>query len=162
MQRFTGFAVVAILVACARPQPASMPAPSDTAAAPALAPAVNLSGSWATGSINEPPTGPVVQHPTCAYNPPVWIIEQNGNTLKTWVFPESFNQGIMRAGPGPERVTATPGTISGNLVLITDGDVRLVLGYDAGSGHLRGTRNGEPFWAARQSIVRGETCPGIP
>jgi hypothetical protein len=127
-----------------------------------LAPAVDLSGGWATGSANEPPAGPVVQHPSCAYNPAVWIVQQSGNTLKTWAFPESFNQGIKRAEPGPERVVPSPGTISGAEVLIADAETRLVLRYDAASGHLRGTRNGKPFWAAPQKIVRSGACPGIP
>ncbi|HET9454831.1 MAG TPA: hypothetical protein VFO66_11160 [Gemmatimonadaceae bacterium] len=162
MQRVIGFAVLTAAGACApsRP-PAVVAAPVDTVAAQLLPPAVDLSGSWATGSANEPPPGPVMQHPACAYNPPVWIIEQNGNALKSWAFPESFNQGIKSPGPGPERIAAVPGTISGNTVLITDGVVRLSLTYDAVSGHLRGTRNGAPFWAARQSVSPAE-CPGIP
>jgi hypothetical protein len=92
----------------------------------------------------------------------VWLIQQSGNTLKAWAFPESFNQGIVRAGPGPERVAGAPGTISGGDVVIADGEVRFVLRYEAESGHLRGTRNGVAFWAARQTIVRTEACPGIP
>jgi hypothetical protein len=92
----------------------------------------------------------------------VWIVQQSGNTLKTWAFPESFNQGIKRAEPGPERVVPSPGTISGAEVLIADAETRLVLRYDAASGHLRGTRNGKPFWAAPQKIVRSGACPGIP
>ena len=145
------------------PPPASLPVSNpDTARVELLAPVTDLSGGWATGSANEPPPGPVVQHPSCAYNPPVWIIEQAGNKLKAWAFPESFNQGIVRAGPGPMRVAGAPGTISGADVLIADGESRFVLRYDADSGHLRGTRNGVPFWAARQKIVRAEACPGFP
>ncbi len=127
-----------------------------------LAPAVDLSGGWTTGSGSEPPPGPVVHRPPCTYHPAVWIIEQSGNTLKAWVMPESFNQGIARAGPGPEKVAGSPGTISGADVVIDDGQDRFVLRYDRDSGHLRGTRNGAPFWAARQMIVRTEACPGIP
>jgi hypothetical protein len=82
--------------------------------------------------------------------------------LKAWAFPESFNQGIKRAEPEPQRVTGSPGTISGVDVLIVDAESRFVLRYDVESGHLRGTRNGAPFWAARQTIVRAEACPGIP
>jgi len=134
----------------------------DIAAVELLAPVTDLSGGWATGSANEPPPGPVVQHPSCATNPAVWIIQQSGNTLKAWAIPESFNQGIMRAEPSPRRVAGSPGTISGVDVLIDDGESRFVLRYDAESGHLRGTRNGVAFWAARQNIVRGEACPGIP
>ena len=135
---------------------------SDTAGVVLLAPVTDLSGGWATGSANEPPPGPVVLHPSCANNPAVWMIQQSGNTLKAWAFPESFNQGIVRAGPGPQRVAGSPGTISGGDVVIVDGEFRFVLRYDAESGHLRGTRNGMAFWAARQNIVRTEACPGIP
>lgn len=127
-----------------------------------MAPATDLSGGWATGSINEPPPGPVRLHPPCANNPAVWIIRQSGNALEAWAFPESFNQGIMRADPGLRRIAGVPGTISGVDVRIEDGETTFVLRYDAESGHLRGTRNGAPFWAARQVIARGEACPGIP
>ena len=156
---------IAAQLSCATTNPPAASGPpgnSDTARVELLAPVTDLSGGWTTGSANEPPPGPVVQHPSCAYNPAVWVIQQTGNTLKAWEFPESFNQGIKRAGPGPQRVEASPGTISGVDVLIADGESRFVLRYDAESGHLRGTRNGARFWAARQSIVRAGACPGIP
>ena len=152
-------------VSCVTPAPPAASLPpgnSDTARVELLAPVTNLSGGWATGSANEPPPGPVVQHPSCANNPAVWIIQQSGNTLKAWAVPASFNQGIMRAEPSPRRVAGSPGTISGVDVLIDDGESRFVLRYDAESGHLRGMRNNVAFWAARQSIVRTEACPGIP
>src|SRR5687768_3341233 len=162
MQRVLGLATMTLLVACApRHQPGAAPTTGDTAVAELLTPATDLSGHWVTGSDNEPPPGPVVQQPSCAYNPPVWIVQQAGNALKAWAIPESFNQGIKLPGPGPERIQAVPGTISGNTVVLAGPDVRFILDYDAGSGHLRGTRNGAPFWAARQSLVRTE-CPGIP
>src|SRR5688572_25902049 len=123
----------------------------DIAAVELLAPVTDLSGGWATGTANEPPPGPVAQHPSCAHNPAVWIIQQSGNTLKAWAFPESFNQGIKRAEPAPQRIAGSSGTISGADVLIVDAEFRYVLRYDAESGHLRGTRNGAPFWAARQT-----------
>jgi hypothetical protein len=156
---------IGVQVSCVSTGPQSASAPprnSDTSRVELLAPATDLSGGWATGTTNEPPPGPVVQRPPCAHNPAVWIIEQSGNTLKAWAFPESFDQGIKRAEPGPQRVAGSPGTISGVDVLIVDGESRFVLRFDAESGHLRGTRNGGPFWAARQKIVRAEACPGIP
>ena len=138
------------------------PADPDTARVELLAPVTDLSGGWATGSASEPPPGPIMLHPSCAYNPAVWIIRQSGNTLTAWAFPESFDQGIKRVDPGLQRVAGARGTISGADVLIMDGESRFVLRYDVESGHLRGTRNGVAFWAARQSIVRTEACPGIP
>jgi hypothetical protein len=159
-------ALVVGALACAsakRPAPAPAPTPPlHGTKVDLLAPAVDLSGGWTTGRGSEPPPGPVAHHPSCAYNPAVWIIQQSGNTLKAWVMPESFNQGIARAGPGPEKGAGSPGTISGADVVIDDGQDRFVLRYDRDSGHLRGTRNGAPFWAARQMIVRTEACPGIP
>ena len=100
------------------------------------------------------------QHPSCAYNPPVWIIQQTGNQLQAYDFPESYNQGIARVDRA-QKTAPIPGTISGADVLVASDDVRMVLRYDQESGHLRGTRNGAPFWAARQVIIR-ESCPGIP
>ena len=157
--------LVAGSLACASANARTAPAPSPPShgtKVDLLPPAVDLTGGWTTGTDNEPPPGPVVRHPSCAYNPAVWIIEQSKNTLKAWAMPESFNQGIVRAGPGPARVAASPGTISGPDVVIDDGQDRFVLRYDHDSGHLRGTRNGAPFWAARQKIVRTEVCLGIP
>lgn len=144
--------------------PAAAPPPvePDTASVALLAPATDLTGGWATGSANEPPPGPVVQHPSCAYNPAVWIIQQSGNALTAWAFPASFNQGIKRADSALERVAGARGTISGADVRIADAESRFVLRYDAASGHLRGTRDGVAFWAARQVIARTESCPGIP
>lgn len=156
-------ALAAALMGCrsARPEATSVaPAVSDSVSAPLAAPATDLAGGWVTGSANEPPAGPVRQQPSCAYNPPVWIIQQKGNALETYHFPESFNQGIARKEP-VQRTPAVPGTISGADVVIAGDGIRFVLRYDAESGHLRGTRNGAPFWAARQVITR-EACPGIP
>lgn len=154
-----------ILVGCVPANSGSasvVPAPHDSVKVELWPPAADLSGAWATGSGGEPPAGPVMTYPSCAYNPAVWIIQQTGNTLKAWLIPESFNQGIARAEPGPEKVVGAPGTISGTVVRIVDGEVRLLLRYDRESGHLVGTRDGAPFWAARQKIVRTEACPGIP
>jgi hypothetical protein len=153
--------VAGILSGCRQAPPiAPAPAVADSARGPLALPATNLSGGWATGSENEPPPGPVRQHPTCAYNPAVWIIEQSGNELKTWAFPQSYNQGIVPRNPVPNP-PAIPGVISGTDVTIASDEGRLILRYHAESGHLRGTRNGVAFWAARQVVIR-ESCPGIP
>jgi hypothetical protein len=103
-----------------------------------------------------------VHHPSCTHNPAVWILQQSGNTLKAWAFPESFAQGIVRAESAPRRVAGSEGTISGADVVIADAESRFVLRYSSASGHLQGTRNGVAFWAARQTIVRTEACPGVP
>lgn len=152
--------IVLVCLACSSPPPQAAPLARDTVIVEMRSPATDLSGGWATGTANEPPAGPVRPHPSCAYNPPVWVIQQKGNALETWEFPESFNQGIARADV-VQRTRSVRGTISGADVRIADDGVRLILRYDEASGHLRGTRNGAPFWAARQVIVR-ESCPGIP
>ena len=167
MRIWIATALVAGALACGSatsrtaPVPATKP-PEDRPKPELLPPVVDLSGGWTTGSDNEPPPGPVVRRPSCTYNPPVWIIEQSGNTLKAWAMPESFNQGIKRAGPERARAAGSNGTISGAEVVIDDGEDRFILRYDRESGHLRGTRNGAPFWAAPQKIVRTELCPGVP
>src|SRR5688500_3131109 len=86
-----------ILVACASANSGitpSLPAPHDSGNVELSPPAVDLSGTWATGSGSEPPDGPVVERPSCAYNPATWILQQTRNTLKAWAIPETFNQGV--------------------------------------------------------------------
>lgn len=135
-----------------------MPAPS----VPLLPPETDLTGMWAADSTFEPAIEKITLHPGCTYNPAVWIIRQTGNMLEAWAFAESYNQGIAAKGPGPGRIAASPGQISGLDVTIDDGQHRYVMRYDAESKHLRGTRDGRPFWAARQVVVRTEACPGVP
>jgi hypothetical protein len=127
-----------------------------------LPPAVDLTGNWATGTGPEPATARITLHPDCTYNPPVWVIRQTGNLIEAWAFAGSYNQGIVTRNPGVARVKASPGTISGFDVDISDGPTRYVLRYDNGSGHLRGTRDGTSFWAVRQVVVRTQSCPGVP
>lgn len=123
---------------------------------------VNLTGSWATGTGLEPAVASFTLHPSCTYNPPAWIIQQAGNLVEAWAFPESYNQGIVVKGPGQARIAAARGTVSGLDVAIDDGETRYALRYDETSRHLRGTRNGERFWAVRQEVVRMQACPGVP
>jgi len=152
-------------IACTRGSPAVRPQPAVTRVPAPLAllpPATDLTGTWATGTGAPPATARITLFPGCTYNPAVWIIEQKGNELQAWAFPESYNQGIAVKGPGPARTAASPGWISGNEVSIDDGQDLYVLRYDAESQHLRGTRNGNSFWAARQAVVRTEACPGVP
>jgi len=167
MRAWIAAALVIGTVACASTRSGTVPASAATSPAhetkvELLAPAVDLTGAWTTGSGSEPPAGPVVHRPQCTYHPAVWIIQQSGNTLKAWAMPERFDQGVVRRGPGAARATGSPGTVSGADVVIDDGQDRYVLRYDRESGHLRGTRNGAPFWAARQQVVRPDLCPGVP
>jgi hypothetical protein len=158
-------AAAACSVGCSRANSAvreQPPAPALPAPAVLLPPATDLTGNWATGTRWEPAIATITLQPGCAYNPPVWILKQTGNALEAWDFPESYNQGIAAKGPGPERISGLPGKISGLDVTIDDGQSRYVLRYDEESKHLRGTRDGHPFWAARQAVVRTEACPGFP
>lgn len=127
-----------------------------------LAPEVDLSGTWATGSGPEPASPRITLHPDCTHHPAAWVIKQSNNTIQAWAFTESYDQGIAVRGPGPARVMGSPGTISGLDVSIDDGETRYALRFDKETGHLRGTRNGATFWAVRQVVVRSGACPGVP
>jgi hypothetical protein len=138
--------------------------PVSTTPAPAavLPPATDLTGTWATGSDGEPSSETITLRPACTYHPPVWIVEQKGNALVSWAFPESYDQGVARKEPGPPKLTGSRGQISGVDVIIDEGEHHYMLRYDVKSKHLRGTVNGTPFWAARQVVVRPELCPAVP
>lgn len=162
--RFAGF--VLSVAACARhpvPPATSVSVPERIAVPGALMPpAVDLTGSWYVGTGAEPQVPAITLHPGCANNPAEWVIRQAGNAIEAWTFPESFNQGIVRSGPGPARVTPARGTISGIDLTLDDAGSVVAMRYDSVSSHLRGTRDGRPFWAVRQVIVRSGACPGIP
>lgn len=125
---------------------------------PLIAPAADLSGSWYTGNGAEPEVKVIQLYPSCAVVPAAWLIEQKENALKAWMFPERFNQGIRRANENMARIAPATGIISGDDVVLSDESYRWRLKYDSVSGHLRGTRNGERFWAVRQAVIRMETC----
>lgn len=159
--------VAIFVLACAsrhEPEPKT-PALADSSvpfSAPLLPPGVDLTGSWRGGTGPEPEVQTIVLHPTCLVIPAVWLIEQEGNALSAWNFPERYNQGIRnRNDPGP-RLAPARGTISGLDVFLSDGTDRYVLRYDTTSRHLRGTRNTEPFWAVRQVVQRTHVCPPPP
>jgi hypothetical protein len=88
------------------------------------------------------------------------VIQQNGDSVRAWVIPESHAQGV----PAPHLVSmvAAEGRVSGVALTMGIAGGRYVLRYDTTSGHLRGTLNGAPFWAVRQEIVRPEGCVPIP
>jgi hypothetical protein len=122
---------------------------------------VDLTGRWATGSMGEPSLAKIVLQPPCRITPAAWILQQRGDTIQAWSFPESYAQGISRGPSGPA-TEPSRGRISGLNVVISDAASRYVLHYDTSSGHLRGTKNGAPFWAVRQEIVRVQDCPPVP
>jgi hypothetical protein len=121
---------------------------------------VDLTGAWATGGTGEPAAQRIVLRVECNYSPPLWVIQQSGDTVRAWVIPASHAQGI--ATTRAVSTAAAEGRISGVQLTIGTGSARYVLRYDSTSGHLRGTLNGAPFWAVRQDIVRPEHCLPVP
>jgi hypothetical protein len=117
---------------------------------------VDLTGSWATGSGGEPTARSIVAHPPCNYSPDFLLIEQHADSVRAWVVPESHAQGVRSPDPAP-RIAAT-GRLVGVDVTLESAGAQYVLRYDSTSGHLRGTLNGAPFWAAREEIIRPEGC----
>jgi hypothetical protein len=122
--------------------------------------AVDLSGPWASGSEGEPDVPRIVVQLQCNYTPPLWVIDQRGDTVRAWAIPESRAQGVRARDP----VTSAPaeGRLSGVDLTMTFGHTRYRLRYDSTSGHLRGTLNGAPFWAVRQQLVRPQHCIPVP
>ena len=120
-------------------------------------PVADLSGGWATGTGDPPRIPTIVLYPTCTVVPAVWLIEQKGNALRAWAFPERYNQGIATNDP-VARIAPATGTISGDEVVLDDGTYRYLLRYDTATTHLVGTRNGASFWAVRQQVVREGLC----
>jgi hypothetical protein len=166
-------AVLTCAAACSaavRPRPAEQVERVERLAPPAAVadtvperhaePGLDLSGYWATGSTNEPAVPKVVLQLRCNYTPPLWTIQQRGDTVLAWALPEHHAQGMMTR----RQVSPVPaeGRIAGVDVTMRLGDTRYVLRYDASSGHLRGTLNGAPFWAVRQQLERRTDCIPVP
>lgn len=157
------FLLAAGVIACTARSPARATERSEqlrrTADSVSPAPAhadVDLTGSWATGSVGEPATRRLVVHPPCNYHPDVLLIEQKADSVRVWAIPASHDQGVASARP-MSSVAAT-GRVSGVNLTLELGGARYVLRYDSTSGHLRGTRNGAPFWAAPEDIVQPAGC----
>ena len=117
---------------------------------------VDLTGSWATGSDGEPAARRIVVRPPCNFHPGFLLIEQRADTVHAWAIPASYDQGVASTQPA-SRVAAT-GRVTGVNLTLELGGARYALRYDSTSGHLRGTRDGAPFWAVREDIVRPGGC----
>lgn len=117
---------------------------------------VDLTGFWATGSAGEPEARRVELRLQCNYTPPLWILEQSGDTVSAWLLPESRAQGI--ASPQPVASVPAKGRLSGADLTLDMSGTHYVLHYDSTSGHLRGTLNGAPFWAVRQDVIHATGC----
>lgn len=163
----TRLALVIVVSACSAASPSRAPAPGPTPTSASAAgtarrlhAAVNLTGSWTTGSGAEPAAALVIEQPQCNYSPRMWVLEQSGDTLQAWMFPESHAKGV--AEPQAISRVATEGFVSGVDVTFGTTGPRYVLHYDSASGHLRGTLDGAPFWAVRLHIVQPQGCIPVP
>ena len=119
------------------------------------------SGQWMGGSGPEPLDRVIASEAQCRYHPASWVLEQRGDTVFSWHFPASFEQGVASREPLVRTVPAI-GRVKRDTIFLKDGDDRFVLRYDTVSTHLRGTRNGEPFWAVRTQELHRERCPAVP
>jgi hypothetical protein len=135
---------------------AQVTTPAVVDSLPPRLPEVDVSGTWATGSVGEPSVPRLVLRPPCNVGPALWALQQRGDSLRLWQIPESYAQGIATE----THVSSAPltGRISGVDLVIGAGATRYRLRYDSTSGHLRGTLNGAPFWAVRQDVERPEGC----
>jgi hypothetical protein len=122
---------------------------------------IDVSGLWATGIGEEPVVQRIVVRPECNSSPASWILQQNGDTLRSWVMTASYSKGTA-AAPPQTSASPTMGFVSGDRIIILAAGAHYDLRYDSTSAHLRGTLNGGAFWAVRQIIVRRESCIPVP
>ena len=144
--------LAAALAACQVPAGAPGALPGAGPATPTPRPAASttvsvadLTGTWVFGSRGEPAPG---AQATCAPDQ-VLTLAQEGERLLGAV---STRSGIVRQledleGENVRGQVTLAGTYRGNLS-DEGAEVAYALSFDAASGHLRGTRLGEPFWAA--------------
>ena len=117
---------------------------------------VDVTGTWATGSSAEPNVRRVQLRLECNYTPPLWILQQSGDTVRAFLLPEGRAQGARPPDPPPN--IPAKGRLSGLSLTLEKPGSRYVLRYDSASGHLRGTLNGQPFWAVREDVIRATGC----
>ena len=153
-------ATMLLLSGCAPARPAAVPPAAPVPAPCEDAPDVgDLTGSWMTGTAGDPPPlREVVIHRECAHHPAAWIVEQADAEIRAWQFPASMEQGIARKEP-VQRVEPDVGRICGREIIFADGSR---LRWDPETAHLRGMRDGKPFWAVRQRVMGPSPCPGVP
>jgi hypothetical protein len=120
----------------------------------------DLTGAWTTGSTNEPAVREIELRPSCTHSPGYWVVQQSGDTVRAWMNPEQYAQGVR--SQTLRRPTMAEGRLRGTELVMTDGTSRYRLRYDPASDHLRGTLNGAPFWAVRLRITRPQDCLAVP
>ena len=117
---------------------------------------IDLTGTWATGSSAEQHVRRVQLRLECGYTPPLWILQQAGDTVSAFLLPEGRLQGARPPDPPPN--IPAKGRLSGLSLTLEKPGWRYVLHYDSTSGHLRGTLNGQAFWAVREDVTRATGC----
>jgi hypothetical protein len=150
--------IVATAAACStsnRPRNEPMLDPLRPLGGALVAPGVDLTGTWMTGTEREPSEREIVLRPQCNYSPAVWIIHQAGDTVHARALPGRYAQGTRAT---PVSMTAAIGRISGLAVRLEMPGLHYALRYDSTSGHLRGTLNGGAFWAIRQKVIPPPGC----
>jgi hypothetical protein len=129
--------------------PSSTPAPSASTFT-----LDDLSGSWTFGSTAEPAAGPVTVR-CIGYAATTLDLRQTGTAVTGT---EAVCMGPCRL---TERLTGMRGPSHLDLTgTAPEGNVTYSLDLVASTGHLVGTRNGQPYWAARAVSPPGqENCP---
>lgn len=123
----------------------------------------DLSGAWMLGAGRPEPADPVLtEYRNCANHPARWVLDQRGEAVEAWSFPETFDQGIVRRDP-PARISPDAvGRVQGYDLVLEGAESRYRLRYDPESGHLRGTRDGIAVWGVRRQFVTPGPCPPVP
>jgi hypothetical protein len=150
-----------VALACTPTHVAPVPSDTDVASDEHASATMDISGTWVGGTGPEPSVPVVMVEAQCRYTPPVWVLEQHGDTVLSYRFPEHWEQGTA-SRETRVRAPSAIGRMSGAMIVLLEGKDKFRLQFDSASGHLRGTRNAEPFWAARQEIARKELCPAVP
>ena len=167
-RRWGSLVATCAVFGCAATTPASTPSTERVALDAPLSDSVqrvpattDLSGLWGTGSGGEPAARRLVLPVQCNSSPAVWILQQSGDTLRSWIMPARYSKGTAD-GPPQSSSTPTMGFVSGNRVIIRAAGARYDLRYDSTSMHLRGTLNDGAFWAVREVITRPQGCKPVP
>ena len=120
-----------------------------------------FNGTWIGGSSGEPDTRVITWQLPCRVHPASWVLEQRRDTVRSYHFPEQYEQGVASREPMVAS-TGTIGRVRRDTLYLVEGKDRYALHYDSTSGHLRGTLNGQPFWAAQRIVTRAQVCPAVP
>jgi len=151
-----GFAASCSHAPVQRTGPSESPSPAPVSSAVPSPDTLRLDGIWATGGTGEPEARQLKLTLQCNYTPPMWAIEQSGDTVRALTLPGGRASGVPTPAPPPPVYSV--GRLTGADVVLKGPTTRYVLRYDSKSGHLVGTLNGAPFWAVRQEVIHPKGC----